>query len=171
MSGFLFAAPPQPTLQFYNHYITLDLMEMINCSVTAFPQPQFQWKKQSTEEILPESSWVSVNHGRIAHSTLMYTFGTSDFNDSCTTVVVCRATNVYGTNEELFTLNSCSPPSSVYTTHTLLATSNDSTNIKNEEINQDRVVPILSAAATILMAVIIVVLLPLIIIVVKRKKR
>jgi hypothetical protein len=99
-------APPQSTLTHHSYYITLDQLEnlMINCSVSAFPQPQFQWILQSSGEHFPQSSWVSTYHDQTARSTLVYTFGPLDFYGSCTTVLVCRATNGYGTSEQFFTL-------------------------------------------------------------------
>ena len=53
----------------------------------------------------------------------MYTFTTLDFNGVCTTVIMCRAQNSYGTSEQYFTLylNNCSTTSKAHPTPMLLA--------------------------------------------------
>ena len=103
---FFFVAPPQPTLSYHDRYITLNQLEIINSSVTAFPQPSFQWIRVSTGELFPESSWSSMYHDKMAYSTLMYRFEAQDLYTpaACTTVIICRAINTYGISEQYFTL-------------------------------------------------------------------
>ena len=136
---------------------------MINCSVTAFPQPDFQWILQSSGELFPESSWVSIYHNKTAYSTLMYTFTTLDFNDTCTAMVVCRAKNVYGTSEQYFTLylNNCS------------TTSHDDDKGDNLKF-EGTLIPVIAVAVvifTLAVPILLVLLLLLRCIVLRRKRR
>ena len=84
----------------------MDQLIVISCNITAIPQPEINWTRDISGEVLLNSSRVSTHFdGKIAYSTLMYYFGNLDFIHNCTTVVSCRATNIYGTNERNFTLN------------------------------------------------------------------
>ena len=93
---------------------------MINCSVSAQPHPDFQWMWGNTKESLPQSSWFSTyNDDLTGTSTLIHTFEKDNLDKDCSVLVVCLATNAYGTSEQHFNLalddlNDCpSPPESL----------------------------------------------------------
>ena len=148
---------------------------MINCSVTAFPQPEFQWILQSSGGLFPESSWESVYHDKTAYSTLMHTFTAREFKGVCTTVIMCRAQNSYGTSEQYFTLylNNCSQAHPT----PMLLTNVTSTDDGGKGVRfKGTLIPVIAVAAVILVLAVpillsLAVILLLRYIVLRRKRR
>ena len=101
---YLCTVPPQPPLKYRNLTITLDNPVEINCSVTALPQPDFQWFYDSTNKPLPPSSWSSFYDDVMGISTLVHIFTREDLKNERTIIVLCVATNSYGRSEQYFNL-------------------------------------------------------------------
>ena len=145
---------------------------MINCSVTGFPQPEFQWILQSSGELFPESSWVSVYQNKTVYSTLMYTFTTVNFKGNCTTVVVCRAQNAHGTSEQYFTLylNNCSTISQVHPTPMLHADATINDGGKGDRF-EGTLIPVIAVAAVLFTLAVPILLLLLRYSIIRRKRK
>lgn len=108
MHFILFVAPPESiaTHNYYNYTIELNQPVLLNCSFSAVPYPEFQWILQNHMDHLSEFNWNSTctNMTCITTSTLNYTFGMADLNESCMINVVCTANNSYGKSKQKFTL-------------------------------------------------------------------
>ena len=92
-------------MKYRNLTIALDKPTDINCSVTAYPQPNFRWSHGSGREPFPDYSWTSTYDGEMSISNFRHIFIADDLGRDCAVLVVCVAENGYGTSKQHFKLS------------------------------------------------------------------